>query len=74
MVFNSSAIRQIGESQNGCNKKTKHTKFSEKRQYLTHTHACVSGVKKCSIFKFGMLCFLVTPVLRFALLPYYRRI
>ena len=35
---------------------------------------CVSGGKKCSFFgKFGVLCFLETPVLRFALLPYYRR-
>ena len=31
--------------------------------------------KKCSFLgKFGMLSFLVTPVLRFALSPYYRRI
>ena len=30
--------------------------------------------KKCSFFgKFGVLCFLETPVLRFALLPYYWR-
>ena len=30
---------------------------------------CVSGTKKCSFFgKFGLLCFLVTPVLRFALI------
>ena len=30
--------------------------------------------KKCSFFrKFDMLCFLETSVLRFALLPYYRR-
>ena len=36
---------------------------------------CVSGGKKCSFLeKFGMLCFLETPVLRFALLPYYRQI
>ena len=42
---NSSVIRQRGESQNGCFKKTKHDKFSEKR--------------KCSFFgKFGVLCFL----------------
>ena len=35
---------------------------------------CVSGGKKCSLFgKFGVLCFLETPALRFALLPYYRR-
>ena len=40
----------------------------------THTFVCVSGGKKCSFFgKFGVLCFLETPVLRFALLPYYRR-
>ena len=33
------------------------------------------GGKKCSFFgKFGVLCFLETPVLRFALMPYYRRI
>ena len=30
---------------------------------------------KCSFFgKFDVLCFLETPVLRFALLPYYRRL
>ena len=28
-------IRQKGESQNGCLKKTKHAKFSEKRTFLT---------------------------------------
>ena len=33
-----------------------------------------SGGKKCLFFgKFGVFCFLETPVLRFALLPYYRR-
>ena len=38
------------------------------------TYACVSGDEKCSFFKkFGVLCFLETLVLRFALLPYYRR-
>ena len=41
----------------------------------TPTCVCVSGGKKCSFFgKFGVLCFLEIPVLRFALLPYYRRI
>ena len=35
---------------------------------------CISGGKKCSFFgKFGVLCFLETPVLRFPLLPYYRQ-
>ena len=39
----------------------------------TRTYVCVLGGRKCSLFeKFGVLCFLVTPVLRFALLPYYR--
>ena len=81
-------IRQNGESQNGCFKKTKHAKFSEKRTFLppgthtyehfllrdTRTYVCVSGGKKRSFFgKFGVLCFLETPVLRFALFPYYRR-
>ena len=59
-------------------KKTKRAKFHEKQTFLTpdtHTHVCVSGSKKCSFFeKFGMLCFLVTSVLRFALLPYHRLI
>ena len=59
-------------------KKTKQAKFSEKQHFLppdTHRYVCVSRSKKCSFFgKFGLLCFLVTPVLRFALLPYCRRI
>ena len=72
----SSVIRQKGESQNGCFKKTKHAKFSEKRLFLTpwYPHVCVSGGKKCSFFgKFGLLCFLETPILRFTLFAYYRR-
>ena len=51
-----SVIRQKGEYQNGCFKKAKHAKISEKQIFLT----------------FGVLCFLETPVLRFALLPYSR--
>ena len=40
-----------------------------------YTYVCVSGGKKCSFFgKFGVLCFLITSVLRFAILQYYRRI
>ena len=36
---------------------------------------CVSESEKCSFFGiFGVLYFFVTLVLRFALLPYYRRI
>ena len=58
----SSVIRQKGES---------HEHFLPSD---THTYVCVSGSKKCSLFgKFVMFCFLVAPVLRVALLPYYRR-
>ena len=40
----------------------------------THTYVCVSLGKKSSIFeKFGAPCLFETPILRFALLPYYRR-
>ena len=57
-------IRQKGESQDGGNKKAKHATFSEK-------HVRVSEVKEYSFFgKFYLLCFLVTSVLRFTLLPY----
>ena len=39
------------------------------------THLCVSADKKCSFFgKFGILCFLETPMSRFNLLPYYRQL
>ena len=74
-----SVIRQKEESQNGCFKKTKHANFSEKGNISyslirTHTYLCSSWGKKCSFFgKFGVLCFLETPVLRFALLSDYRR-
>ena len=40
----------------------------------TCRYKCVSEDKKCSFSgKFDVLCFIVTSVLRFALLPYYRR-
>ena len=59
------------KSQNGCFQKTKHARFSEKRTFLTPWYAHIH----CSFFgKFGVLCFVETLVLRFALLPYYRRI
>ena len=65
--------RQKDESQNACFKKTKHAKFSKNKHFLpsdTHTYVCESGGEKCSFFgKFGMLSFLETPFLRFALFP-----
>ena len=69
---NSSIISQKDQPENGCFKKTKQVKFSEKGTFFTYV--CVSGSKKCSFFgKFCVHCFLETPVLRFALLAYYRR-
>ena len=52
-------------------------KFQKNKTLLppdTHTYVFVSGGKKCLFFgNFGMLCFLETPVLKFALLSYSRR-
>ena len=50
--------RAKGESQNGGNKKVKLCKFFVKQTFLTPWHP-------------HLFCFLETPVLRFALLPYY---
>ena len=76
---NSSGIRQKAESQNGCFKKKQSTpKFPENKRFLppdTYMHVCVSGGKKCLFFgNFGVLCFLEAPVLKFALLPFYRQV
>ena len=72
-VNSSSVITQKGESQNGYYKKTQN--FPKNEHFLHLTCACVSGGKKCFWFgKFGVLYSLVTPVLRFALLSYYRRV
>ena len=68
----------MGESQNGCFKKQSTPNVSKSEHFLppdTHTYVCVSTGKKCLFYgKFGELCFLETPILRFTLLPYYRRI
>ena len=52
--------------------------FQKKQTFLipwAHSYVCASEGKKCFLFgKFSLLCFLVTPVLRFAILPYYRQI
>ena len=59
----------------GVSRKQSTLKFPKNKHFLPpDTHTCVSGGKKCLFFgNFGVLCFLETPVLRFALLPYYRR-
>ena len=44
------------------------------RQIFRKTNISNPNISNCSFFgKFGVLCFLKTPVLIFALLPYYRR-
>ena len=74
---NSPVIRQKGESQSGCFKKTKHVQFPEKRTFLTpwHAHRVRTRVWEMFVFrKIGRAFFFLKPVLRFALLPYYRQI
>ena len=66
----SSVIRQKGESQNGCFKKIKHVQFSEKAN-ISNPLIRTRTVRNVRFFgKFDVLCFLETPVLRFALLTY----
>ena len=62
-AFVSSVIRQKGEYQSGCSKK--------KHQIFRKTNK--SYLLKCSFFKKLVFCFLVTPVLRFAISLYYQR-
>ena len=61
----------------GVSRKQSMLKFPKNKHLLppdTHKHVCVSGGNKCLFFgNFYELYFLETPVLRFALLPYYRR-
>ena len=70
---NSSAIRQKGESETGVTEKQSRPNFPKINYFLLRnrrTYMCASGGKKCSFLgKFGVLRFLVIPVLRSALLP-----
>ena len=71
-VNNLSLIRLKWESLNGCYRITKHVIFrkTKNKDFLppnTHTLVCVTG-DKCSFFtQFGVLCFLLTPILKFVL-------
>ena len=57
------------------NLKTEVTRKQSTPNFRKNEHFLPQGGKKCSFFgKFGVVCFLVTSILRFALLPYYRRI
>ena len=68
-----SVIRQKGEVTG----KQSAPNFPRNKHFLppdTQTYVCLSVGKICLFFgKFGALCFLVTCILRFTLLPYYRR-
>ena len=49
--------------------------LSKSEAFMMTTYVYVSGGKKCAFSgKFGVLCFLVTSVLRFAILPYLLRL
>ena len=72
-------IRQKDESRSWGNKNTKHAQFKKKKQiFLTpwypHVHMCIRSKKYSFFGKFYVLCFLVTSLLRHALLPYYRQV
>ena len=53
-IFNSLAIRRRIESQNECYKKTKHAKFSEKRN--THLLCAKAYLELCQISKIILFC------------------
>ena len=76
--LNALVTRQKGKSQNGCFKRTKHVKIVRKTNISyslirTRTFAYQGVRNVCFGGNFGVLCSLETPVFRFALLPYHRR-
>ena len=67
-VVDSVGIKEKSESQNGCFKKAKYAKFSEKQTFLTLWYANVSDIlSKDADHLPDALFFLEKPVLRFAL-------
>ena len=65
----SSVIRQKGESQNGCFKKTKHAKFSEERTFLTPWNArAYQGVRNVRFLE-NLACFVFLNT-RFEIRPF----
>ena len=75
--WKSMVITQKMNFRKGVTRKQSTPNFTKNEHILpphTHTSVCISGDKKWLLFgKFGVFCFLVTPVLRFALLPYCPR-
>ena len=83
LTLNSLVIRQKANLKTGVTREQSTSNLPQKRTFVntwyahvcTRTYVCVCVRKKCLFFgKPGVLCFLVTPVLRFALLPYCRPI
>ena len=71
-------IRQNGKSQNRCYKKTKHAKFSKKKRtffisWYAHARVRFRGVRNVRLSENLACCFLVTLILRLALLPFYQQ-
>ena len=60
-LYKTSVIKQKGESQNECFKKTKHTKFPEKRTFLTPWYAHVRFSENLVCFVFLEHPFWVSP-------------
>ena len=56
IVHNSSVIRQMGESHDGCYKETKHAKFSKNKHFLPpDMHVCLSGVRNVRFWGYFLL-------------------
>ena len=77
-LLNRRYLRQKGKSQNGCfNKKQSTPNFPRKQTFLnpwyTHVRVRIRWQEMFVFYQFNVLCFLEKPVLRFTLLPYYRR-
>ena len=72
-LWNKSSVkRQKGESQNGCFKKTKHAKFSEKRTFLTRWYAQVRvHIRGLEMYVFRKIwCALFSWNIRFEIHPF----
>ena len=65
-------IRQKGQSQNGCFKKTKHVKFSEKRTFLTPRSCAHPGLRNVC-FSENLTCFVFLKHLFWDSPFYYRQ-
>ena len=65
--------RQKGESQNRGNERKKARKTNISDEQISISYPLIY-TPSTFFGKFGVLCFLVTSVLKFAFLPYYRRI